>query len=76
MSFSKTLEHIGNENTGWELWKICLSFSCVGTAYCLSHVLELRYNFLPSFKQLRNIVRSGFMIDELSLNILTETPPW
>ena len=65
MSFSKTLEHIGNENTGWELWKICLSFSCAGTAYCLSHVLELR-----------NIVRSGFMIDELSLNILTETPPW
>lgn len=45
MSFSKTLEHIGNENTGWELWKICLSFSCVGTAYYLSHVLELRYNF-------------------------------
>ena len=45
MSFSKTLEHIGNENTGWKLWKICWSFSCVGTAYYLSHVLELRYNF-------------------------------
>ena len=45
MSFSKTLEYIGNENTGWKLWKICWSFSCVGTAYYLSHVLELRYNF-------------------------------